>query len=108
MGRGASRPEDAASIGLESIDEPRRQRVVGANDRQIDALLTREREQALDVRDGKRCILSKGSGAGVAWRAINLPDIRRAREFPGQRVFASAAADDEQVHGGRFTNAANG
>ena len=37
-------------------------------------------------------------GAGVAGRDEHFADARRLREFPGQRVFAAAGADDQNFH----------
>src|SRR5699024_7782548 len=56
--------------------------------------------QRLDVQhvDGDVLALGFGGGASVAGGDEDLRDARILRDLPGQRVLATAAADDQYVH----------
>ena len=69
----------------------------------------RQRHQAGDVfrRDIDVAHARFGGRAAVAGRHEHFGDLRRLRALPGQRVFATAAADDQDLHG-QSISAGNG
>src|SRR5690606_41731713 len=75
---------------------PRRFRT---DDGQLHILLGEARE-LLDGQhvDGDILALGLACGTGIARRDEYLRDARILRDFPGQRVLATAAADDQYVH----------
>jgi len=95
--------KDAQALGAKDIDDARRQRPLGADHGQGDALLLRPARELGRVAD--RHVLQRWveRGAAVARRHINLRHARRLLELPGQRVFAPATADHQHlefcVHG---------
>jgi hypothetical protein len=95
---------------LKQIHDAQRERIVRPDDGEFDFLFLREREQpgkssALmlthsTARHFWRAFLCD---AGVAGRAPHLRDVRRLRQFPNQRVFASARTDDQNFHTGTIS-----
>ena len=99
-------PQILQAVFLEQIHDAQRQRVVRADDGEINFLLLREGEQLrqifrAELTHSTSCAVFRESflrDAGVARRAPHLRDVRRLRQFPDQRVFASARTDDENFH----------
>ena len=100
------RPPDAQAVFLEQIHDAQRQRIVRPDDGEVGFLFLREREQLrqifradVDAFD-RRAVFREAflRDAGVARRAPHLRDVRRLRQFPDQRVLASARTDDENFH----------
>ena len=91
---------------LEQIHDAQRERIVRADDGEINFLFLREGEQLgqifrADVDAFDQCAVFGEPflrDAGVARRAPHLRGVRRLRQFPDQRVFASARTDDEEFH----------
>ena len=97
-GRALRGSEDLQAGGAEGIDDARGERGLGADDRQRDVLLAGERDEFGDVgdRDVEEAVLA--GGAGVAGRDVDTCHLRRLGEAPADRVFATAGADDEEIH----------
>src|SRR5690606_40824277 len=96
---GRSGAEDVQFAGAEQVDDTGHQRRFRADDGQLHVLF-REVRQLLDGQhvDGNVLALGFGGGARVAGRDEDLLDARILRDFPGQGVLATAAADDQYVH----------
>ena len=100
---------DAQTVFLEQIHDAQRERIVRPDDGEFDFLFPRECEQLrqilradVDAFDRVAQPFAPGEpahflrDAGVARRAPHLRDMRRLREFPHERVFASARTDDAE------------
>src|SRR5690606_10859627 len=96
--RRARRTEDLESARTEDVDDSLGQRRLGADDGEADLLALGERGEGQRV--GNRDVARPGfaRGAAVARRDDDLLDPGRARQAPGQRVFAPARADHEDLH----------
>jgi hypothetical protein len=97
---------DFQAVFLEQIHDAQRQRVVRADDGEINFHFLREREQPrqifradVDTFD-RRAVAGEVflRNAGVARRAPHLRGVRRLCQFPDEGVFASARTDDENFH----------
>ena len=99
--RGLVRPEAAQSRGHEGVDHAGNQRRLGTDDGEPDVFGLGERHQPGDVlgRDVDIAHARFGGRAAVAGRDQHFGDLGRLRAFPGQRVFATAAAYDQDLHG---------
>ena len=98
LGGALRRAEDAKSGIAECIDDACGERSLGPDDGQRDMLGHRERDQLGE--GGQRDVLAAGlvRGSRVAGCHEYFLHTRRLRELPGERVFASAGADDEEFH----------
>jgi len=85
-------------VALELVCDAQRQRQLGSDDRQVDAFVTPEAHEGGDVVYRQRYELRHLGNAGVAGRAKDALHTRRLADLPRQRMFASAATDDEDVH----------
>ena len=100
------RSPDPPAVFLEQIHDAQRQRIVRPDDGEFDFLFLRKGEQLRQIPGAKVHALDERGifcqpflcDAGVARRAPQLCDVRRLRQFPHQRVFASARADDKNFH----------
>jgi hypothetical protein len=92
------RAEDPEPGRAERVDDAGGERRLGTDDRQRDLLLVRERDQVGDVRDRDVGKPGLARGAGVARRDEHLRHARRLRDLPSERVLATAATDDQDVH----------
>ena len=99
LGGQPGRPEDRQAGGAEGIDDARGERGLGPDDGEADLFLADELDELGDRGDGHVGKVGFARRAGVAGGDENLMDPRRAGQLPGQRVFASAGADDEDLHG---------
>ena len=96
---GAARAEAAQAARREQVGDARDQRAFRPDDRQRDALALREVRELLELlrTDGYVAHLRLARRAGIAGRDEHLGDARRLRAFPGQRMLAAAAADNEYL-----------
>src|SRR5262249_52111106 len=91
--------EDEEVRGAQLVGEAEAERLLGADDDEVDGLALRELDEGRDVvrRDGDvRRVLR---GAGISRSAQELRSERGLGELPDQRVLAASAADDENFHG---------
>ncbi|MDT4815202.1 hypothetical protein FQZ97_482260 [compost metagenome] len=104
LGRAGSGAEDGELAAAEQVDHAFHQRRFRADDGELHVLLG-EVGQLLQGQhvDGDVLALGFGSRAGVAGGDEDLLDARVLRDLPGEGVFATAAADDEYVHGALLT-----
>ena len=98
----AARSEAAESRRGEGVDDAGDERRFRSDDRQIDALGTRELYQRGSVLGGDADIAHPrlGGRAAVAGRHQHLADACRGGAFPGERVLATASTDDQYLHEG--------
>jgi hypothetical protein len=94
LGRRPGRPEGAQATRLERVDDPVGQRVVRADDRQVDLLIGRPTDQPVDLARADRDQLGDLADAVVAGRAEERPAAGALAELPAERVLAPARADD--------------
>ena len=98
LGGGLRRAERLQAGLRERVDDAGGERRFGADDREVDLVLLREVEQALDVGRGDVDVLGVLSGAGVAGRDEHAIGAAALADFPGQRVFAATIANNENFH----------
>ncbi len=98
--RGAGGAEASAASRGETIGDACDQRTFGADDGESDVLARGECKQGVDIvgGDGNVADLGLERRARISWRDEYLIHARRLRALPGQRVFAAAAADDQNFH----------
>src|ERR1044071_2994467 len=94
----AARRENFKAALLEELGDAERERQLGTDHRQIDAVFLRERGELLDVVDRDRHELGALADAVVARRDEYFLDARALPQLPNERVLAPAAADDEDFH----------
>ena len=96
--RCARRPKDAQTRVAKRIDDACGKRRLRPHQRELNLLAPAEIDQRR--RLGGRDVLDPGlrCGAAVPRRDEHLLHAWALREFPGERVLASAAADDEKLH----------
>ena len=70
----------------------------GADDHQADLILDAEFNDGRVVAAIKREAFGNVRDSSVAGRAIQSVEKRAGRQSPGQRVFAPAGADEEDIH----------
>ena len=97
--RGLRGTEDAQPCGLEAVDDSRRQRHLGPYDRQSDAVLHGEIAQAFHLGFADRHTFGLPGDARVAGCAVNLFNLRRARQRIDNSVFAAAGTYNKNLHG---------
>jgi hypothetical protein len=95
-----TRPEDAQAGGTEPVDHAGHQRHLRTDHGQPDFFALRQLQQAIEIthRDVGVAHARLARGTGVAGRHDHFVDLRGLPELPRQRVFATAAADDEDLH----------
>jgi hypothetical protein len=93
-----ARAERSDAGGLQVVDDAGAQRHFRPDHHQVNLLRLAERDHRLMVGEVERHALGLACDAGIAGRAIKLLAKRARRHFPGQRVFASAGTEDEDVH----------
>ncbi len=100
------RPPNPQAVFLEQIHDAQRERIVRADDGEFDFLFLREREQFrqifganVDAFDRRRFFASRSCAMPALPGAHQIcVGVRRLRQFPNQRVFASARTDDQNFH----------
>ena len=97
-----ARPEAAQSRGRERVAEADDERRFGTDDGEADLFALGESEQGRHVVRGDVDVgrVRLEPRARVARRDEDLRHARRLRNFPGQRVFATAGTDDQHFHEG--------
>ena len=95
-----ARAEAAQTRSFERVGDACHERRLRPDDSQRDPLAAREVDECGDIVRGDRHVCDAGlqRRAGVAWRDVNLLDARRLRGFPGERMLATAAAEDQNLH----------
>ncbi len=102
------RAPDALAVFLKQIDDAEGERIIRADDGEFDFLFLREREELGQIFGGDINAFDRLPGllkslllnSRVAGRAPHLRDVGRLREFPNERVLASAGTNDENFHKG--------
>src|SRR5205814_4175341 len=92
------RPEDWQPTRLEEIDDSRFERKLRSDDSQIDELVLGEVGQLFLLLDRNRNAARDRRDARIAGRSDQLEAWIVAAQFPGERVLASAAANDQYFH----------
>src|SRR5262249_11374372 len=82
----------------EIVHDAGTERRLGPDHDQIDVLRLAERDHRRMVGDVERHHLAVAGDAGVARRAEEPRDQRARRDLPGERMLASARAEEEDVH----------
>jgi len=97
---GGGGPEDAMAGGAEAIDHARDERAFGTDHGERDGFAFDQRQQAVDVLRIHADVAALGFGrsARVARRDEDFVDALALRQFPRQRVFATAGTDDQDLH----------
>ncbi len=93
--------EDTEPSGLKLIDDAQGQRLFRPDDGEADLFLLREAHETLDVVGFDGHIDAVSRCAGVAGRTKDPLDARRLSQLPDQGMFATALADDEDLHATR-------
>src|SRR5690606_2946262 len=86
------------AMGAELVDDASRQRGLGADHGERDAMGLRPLAQRHLVGDGQVHQFGIAGGAGVAGRHENLLHALGLFQAPGQRVLAATAADYQDIH----------
>ena len=89
-----ARPETGDAGGVQPVDQAGDQGLFGADHDKIDRLVAGQGKQAVEIVGGHRPAVGDARHTGVAGRRQDLADAGRLADFPGQRVFAPAAADN--------------
>jgi len=97
-GRGRRRPEGPESSRRKPVNKPRGQRRFGADDSQVESPPDRLGDQAVEVVAPGRVARGQLRDARVARRTVQVQRWIVALQLPGNRVFATAAADDQGFH----------
>ena len=105
---GLRRPKDAQPRGLEAIHHPRHQRRFRSHQGQVNRLPLRQRDQTVQVADFHCDVgrLGQRARAAVARRDPQPVHLGRLAQLPGQRMFAPAAADQQNSHSFLLTGCA--
>jgi hypothetical protein len=93
-----ARPERLDAGGAHRVDDAGGQRRLGADDGQVDGVVLGELHQRGDVGIADGDVLSVDRRAGIAGGDEDAFDPRALFDFPGEGVFASAAADNHDLH----------
>ena len=98
---GGGRPHYRQTGRAQAVGDAGRQRVVGADHRQIDGIAPRRHaERGAVVSRHLRQVAAHLGGAGVPGRGPHRLHASSRRELPRQRVFAATAANYQDAHGG--------
>ena len=92
------RPKDAQAVGPKVVHHATGQRAFGANHGERNLVFNRPVAQGGYVGNGQVFQAGVERGAAVARRHINHLHFGGLGEFPGQRVFAATAANDQNIH----------
>ena len=97
-GCSGARSEDRRPGDSELVGEPGHERCLGADHDEVDRKAPGEAQQRLAVVCLDGVTGSERGNAGISGGGVQLVEVRAAGDPPGERVFAAAAADDEDVH----------
>ncbi len=92
------RPEDDDAARVQRVGQPADQRELGADDDEIRAQMVNQTDHLRDVVDRGRMALGQLRDAGVPGSRQQARHGGILREPPHERVLATAAADDEDLH----------
>ena len=95
-------PNALMPAAVRSSTMPARQRRFRSDHDELNRIGLAKRDHRCMVGDVERDAFGLARDAGIARRAIKFVDQRTRGDFPRQRVFASARAEDQYVHGGRY------
>jgi hypothetical protein len=99
--RRAAGSEHGDAVSAQLVGDPGDERRLRADHGQVDVEAPRETEQRLAVLAPHRVTVAEAGDPGVAGRGVQRREPRRLGELPGERMLASARADQEHLHGGR-------
>ena len=97
-GRSGRRSEEQPAVGRESIRDPQAQRELRTDDGQVDLLAIRERKRGVGIGWIDRHDAGEPGNSGVPGRGDDFTDVPIGGQPGDQRVFARAAAEDENSH----------
>ena len=98
--RGAlRRAEQEIAFGGEHVGDAAAQRQLGSDDREIDLFAAGDRGDRVGVGRIDRDASRHAADPGVSGRAHDVRHGALGRQFPHQRVFAPAVADDQNSRG---------
>ncbi|MDB5684839.1 MAG: hypothetical protein JWM75_2537, partial [Sphingomonas bacterium] len=83
----------------EHIHQPVDQRLFGADDDQVDIPVAHESEHRFAVPVIQFDEFGMRSDSRIAGGGIEPVETRRLRQLPGQRMFAAARPEQQDVHG---------
>lgn len=92
--------EDGESFFFKEIDDAVNEGLFGPDDGEVDVVAARKFAEAADVGERQVFNALKFGGAAVAGGDVDAADAGVLGEFPGDGVFAAAAADDEDFEHG--------
>jgi len=92
---GGAGAENQAPRGAQPIGQSCCHRGLGADDRQADVALRHESYDAVHIRGLDLDVHGDGRGGGVSRRAVDGRRDRALQRFPGERVLAGSATDDQ-------------
>ena len=98
LGRRLGRPEHFDALRFEIVGEPGHQRRLGPDHHEADLLVLAEARDRAVIAHVERHALGDRRDAGIARRAIERVEQGALRELPGERMLASAAADQKHIH----------
>ena len=87
------RAEDPQALALEDVDDPLDQRLLGADDRQADALPLGELDQPAEVARLDRTFWASSAVPALPGAQIDGRDARRLLELPAKGVLTPPLAD---------------
>ena len=85
-------------IVAQIVGEPVDQRRLGPDHDQADRVAAAEIDHGAMVGGVERDQLGMLGDAGIAGRRVELAQQRRLRELPGERMFAPARTDEQDIH----------
>ena len=88
----------AAAVAAKLVHHAKRQGRFGPHHGQINAMLLRPLAQFNDIGDGQILEFFGVRRAPIAGGDMDLLNFGRTRQFPSQGVFATARADDQDIH----------
>ena len=97
LGRPGGGTEDSQPGGGEGIDDARHQRRFGPDDGEVDAAILGQFQKPGNIGGGDGHIFGNGRRARVSGGDQHFGAV--ANQFPGQGVFAAAAANDQNSAG---------
>jgi hypothetical protein len=104
--RGGGGGTEGRNLGeAERIDETGGQRTLRSHDHEVDTLLARQRHDRFAVCRAHGHATANLCDSGVARRGNDLRRGVVAADLPGEGVLATAPADEQDLHFGRFWNA---
>ena len=96
--RRARRPEYRDPRVAQHVGDAGDERRLRADDDEVAGKRSREPQQPVAVVRGDRMARSEGGDSGVPRRGVQLGQLGRRREPPGERVLPTARPDEEDTH----------